>query len=269
MIQHSLGTFGNATGIKLIEQSFGRDGNFYNSATAATIIQFNSSLGDNVHTPSSTGFLGDGKTYLYSVYARALVNGALIYSYTPFVNGVTLPNDGLNYNINISYGSVSGATYKLSRQIDSGGLQYHVQSGTSFVDSTVQYWGETSTLTPNESIGSTGILDWSSALTSQSALLIRNKTNSLMGAMEFQYSTGGGAFAFAAKIGVNTLGNAFIDAYNHGLEIGSEGSPYARISVVQGTVFNFQGSNSSSASFRYRGNTVNYLAYFDPPCTLR
>lgn len=261
MIQHSLSGFGNATQQKIIETSTGRNGNFYEAANIATYVQYNYALGDTTVTPNTVGFLGDGTTYYYDVYSNKTVSGTNIYSTTARSGSITLPNDSQYYDIAISYASVSGATYKLRRKIGAGSYQYKVNAGTSITDNTVLSWGDSSTLTPTQAVGATNIVDFDSTATSQSALLIRNKQNSILGFLEFQYNTGS-SYVLGAKYGVTTTGNATISAYNQGLEIGLVGTPHTKISASQGTIFNIQ--NQSTGSIQVKGVVNDYMAFFHP-----
>ena len=257
MLKHTLSGYGNATDVKIIEVSYGRNGYLYSSTAVSDVYQKNLSLGDNSVTPSAVGFLGDGTTYYYDGYATKTIDGTVTYS-TARSGSITLPNDSLYYIIDIAYASVSGATYKLRRKIGAGGYAYKTNATTSLSDDTAVSWAASSTLTPTQALGATEILDYASSDGTRPVLKMRNRTNSFTGYLDFQKNSGGGVWEMGARYGMYTTGNAFIDSYNHGLEIGTLGTPHIEL-LATNTRFNKQ--SSSSFRFLISGATVSYLMY--------
>jgi hypothetical protein len=259
---HNLSGFGNSTDLKIIENSF-RNGYFYSGANQSVITQTYGGVGDNVHTPNTIGYISSGQTINYRIYAKKTTIYSSVSGVSAYLNkSYTFPNDGLFRTLQLTITAVSGATgYKVNKV----GTGYYSISGTVINDSTSLSWSDSSTVTPLEIIGATEILDWDSSTINNGVIpfQIRNKTTSIQGELGFMYQSSPGVFSTAARFGVTTSGLAFIDSYNIGLDIGKS-SPYARISGVQGTTFNLQGSSSSSAFFRYRGSSVFSIIYLDP-----
>jgi hypothetical protein len=279
MIAHTQSSFGNATGIKIIETSYRGVGYVIVNSTVSVAYQTNNGMGDNNTSPQTLGYPSAGQTVAYNAYAKETINGGVVYSLVPKNLSVVFPNDGLYRAVNITIGSVAGATYRVQKV----SVGWHDFNSTTFTDdNTSVSWTGSSTTTPNYSNVPAMISERAMSSISDVAIhKFRNSNNGLYGMVDFEYTNGGGVFNKAASFGVNTSGNFVIDSYNSGLEIGVIGSPHTRFQPTQ-TVFNlrngsyewlFKGTSTAYLMAMYAGyDTVfmgtNAFSYGDPNATL-
>lgn len=214
---HTLATFGNATNMKLINNGPRTAGNFYEGATATSLYQTNTGLGDTTVTPATIGFLSDGSTLnrVYRFRSTKTINGIVVYSSTYAQASVSDPADGHYYTVALTVAAVSGATFKTSRSINGAGLEYRTHSSTSFQDDTSYTWSNSdSTITPTQSIGRIGILQTLiSDYTTQPAILALRNTAAgdvQNSGIAFEYSTG----INAGRIAIDGSGNMRFAAYS-------------------------------------------------------
>ena len=238
--QHTLATFGNATDLKIIEtatansQTIRGPGNFYNSATAGTIIQTNTGLGDATVTPNTTGYQANGSNLnnVYTAYATKTINSVAVWSAGSPTATTVDPNNGLFYNVAITIGAVSGATYKLKR-VNGASTVYQTSGSTSFQDDTTVGWGSSSTLTPMSAPVTAAIFERNiSADTDLPIIILRSSNSGTVANTGIQFQYGGGAQCGA--IIITGSGNMRFSSFNGGYEFyNSSNALNARILPTQ------------------------------------
>lgn len=264
---HSWSGFGNATSLKAIENSY-RSGSFYSTATTASFLETNTGLSDSTVTPNTVGFLGNGWEHDYTVHSNKTVNGTSIYSPTGTAGSITLPNDGLYYTIPISYEAVSGATYKLKRIINGDAAEYKSLAPTSLTDDTSVSFGSSSTLTPTQSLGSTGILDQAGNDNIMPAnLRLRNTGGHIFNKISFENNVGGGDYQTNAEFMVDASGNlcAIVGLTgSSGFVIKDDDyAPFINLkkgSGSNGSVFNSSGAAGIDFTFLATGGDVVFFS---------
>lgn len=250
--------FGNATELKLLQVGY-QNGSVQGLGIVITdFYQVNNGISADVTvTPNTIGFLGNGDTYQYDVFATKTIGGTPVYSGFA-TTSITLPNNGLRYTLQISNSLVSGATYKSRRKINAGSFVYRTHNGSPIDDDTTQSWSDSSTLTPTSAPTTALIAEraYTGASGEPAAAQFRNTTvGNLFGFAQFMYTNGGGAYYEAAKFGVRTNGQMFFACYNSGYEFGIEGNPYI-LFQPQVTTFNNQTSGTHAVKIKGISNDI-------------
>jgi hypothetical protein len=269
LVQLTISGAGSATGEKTLQTINGS--NTHVTAVTGTgtfYLVSGGTDGDLTITPSTSGFLANGSNLskTYHAFSTKSISGTTVYSATYASATTTDPNDGLYYNVDLTIGSVSGATYRINKV----GVGWEDSASTSFTDSTVKTWAGSSTITPTQSLGNTAIFDRANASdTSLSNVLIRNTTNNAFSTfLEFQGLQGGSSYTSLGKIGFKSSGNLAIvsnGAVGSGaIDFGPLTTPYVRFgggSGTAGNIFNVQASASRDTTFL--AGTSGTLAIFD------
>ena len=269
---HSLSGFGNATNLKIIEDapSSRGYGNFYDGATATTIYQYNTTLGDATVTPSTIGFQATGQTVNYDFYATTSLYGTNLFS-TATTEPVVYPNDSLYYVVTFSGTLPSGCTLRVNKE--TVGWKDYANFSTIQDDTTVS-WTGSSTITPTGAYVPTGILNWDSrnlASGQPPVRIIDHSTALVPGMVMAAYY--GGLGSYQAAWGYSANQNFVFDSYNHGVEIGAFGTPdyilqptSAKFNVNGNSSLTtyFYGSGSGSPTMLFMNPNVN-TAYFGNP----
>lgn len=267
---HSWATFGNATSLKVIETVGSRGpGYMYNGVTTASYYEFNTVLGNNVVTPNTVGYLANGSNLndTYAVYATKTINGTAVWSPSSPTATTTDPNNGLFYTVTLTFGTVSGATYKVKRTRSGPTVVYQTTNTSPFQDDTTVGWASSNTLTPTTAPVTAGIFQRTVSSESDVAVLTLQNNNGgtvANSGLKFEYGSGGGSFAGQITItGAGNLGHySTSNGFDFGGNVGAN-TPYVKFRAGQGTsgnIFNPQGSNSSDTQLW--GNASALLAHF-------
>ncbi len=264
MMQHVISGPGNATGIKVNQQTY----EFVHLAPITNVGTYvTGSLsqdGDTTVSPGTIGYTGNGDSYNYTVFATKTINGSAVWSTTGATASVTLPNDSNKYTISLTNASVSGATYKAKRQINSGSFVYQTYSSSPLSDTTLIAWNSSSTLTPTSSPVPAIIADRASTSASDPAnIILRNtQSNAIQTLVDFQANQAG-SYTSMGKVGFKDDGTLTINqtsAIGTGnIDFGGYSTPYVRFNNTNGNVFNVQNLTSNPTYFK--GSSVN-LAKF-------
>lgn len=258
-ISHAYTGIGNADVVK-VKQIISGTGNIGFSLNANPYFQSQGGGEGDTFTPQVLGYIGSSGTYNYTVFATKTINGSAVWSATGATASVTLPNDSNYYTISLTNASVSGATYKAKRQINSGAFVYQTYSSSPLSDTTLTAWNSSSTVTPTASLVPAAIFDRASTATSDPAnILVRNtQDGGNQTLIDFQAKQGS-AYTSTAKIGTKSDGTLIInntgDIGAGNIDFGPYSSPYIRFGVA-GNYFNVQGAASRNTTFYGASNVI-------------
>jgi hypothetical protein len=260
ILLHSLPSGGNATNFKIVETSY-RIGSVYDAAVVSNFYQFLTGIGSSNVSPSVLGFLSNGTNLnrTYAAYSSKNAYGVTAYSATPITVTTTDPSNSKYYVVVLAWASVAGASYKLKRTIGAS-VVYHIEGNTTYTDTIVAAWADSSTIAPT-SIPVTGaIVERSCTSTSNpGTLTIRNTYPSLLNYAVFDYVvSGGGSTSEVGRFGIDGSAQFFVQSNTGNLLIKT---PTGTPAIVGAQTFlNYE--NSYSGVLGFKGGSGGWVSLF-------